>query len=301
MTLADDIEQACRTHDIRDVLGTQKKLIVCPLPMHLHHSNTPSFSIFWQKGLQYWKCHGSCAREGDVVDLVGYLRIPGYDDKNTDHIRRALELIGQRYEPKIVLPEEQEVLRGDEWRDFLPPGIEAIEYAASRGLNTDTMRKFRIGQSKNSMTIPCFEDHKLTGIKLRNLRPCDKRYRYFSLEGSHQGLFNFDAVYLTQEPVLIVKAEIPVMLLDQYGILACAPTGGEGGWREPWRTALALSPNRIVVGDNDEPGRKLGERRAAFLAADLKFPPEIYKDVDDWVLAEPQNALKTIREWMEAA
>ena len=40
-----------RLYDIRDLLhlGSNKKLIVCPLPQHYHHHGTASFSIYYTK------------------------------------------------------------------------------------------------------------------------------------------------------------------------------------------------------------------------------------------------------------
>ena len=174
-------------------------------------------------------------------------------------------------------------------------------------MKEETLRRFHIGYAKlynrEWMTIPSFSNGKLKGIKLRNLDIYELKTRYMSIEGGLQSLFNIDKVRYHTDAVFIVKAEIPAMLLDQLGFYACAPTGGEGsrgngGWIEEWRTALALSHN-IVVADNDKPGMILGERRAALFAADLKFPPEIYKDIDQWYLADPQNAPQVISSWME--
>ena len=90
------------------------------------------------------------------------------------------------------------------------------------------------------MTIPIFEEGLQIAVKMRNLGVCDKNNRFIALKGSRQGLFNYDAVYLQPGVTFIVKGEIPAALLTQMGYLAVAPTGGEGGWRESWRTALAL-------------------------------------------------------------
>lgn len=304
MKLKDQIDEAVRTHDIRDVVNFPRgqKVVLCPLPFHLHRHNTPSFSIFVRDGKQYWKCHGNCNMEGDVVDLVGFLSVPGYSRHDPRLVEQALTKLSTRYEPKFVKIEEEPKLVGNEWRAYLPAGQRVIEYAATRGLTPDTLKKFKIGQNVRWMTIPCFENGLLRGIKMRNIYPDgDGRYpRYIQYKGSRQGLFNFDVVNMTLSPVLVVKAEIPCMLLDQLGLLACAPTGGEGGWQENWRTALALSSRRVVVGDNDEAGVRLGERRAAFLSAELKFPPKQYKDVDQWIIADKQIALETIRRWLEA-
>jgi hypothetical protein len=296
MSLKNDIAEARKTHDIVDVLGTDKKSIICPLPQHIHHSNTPSFSVFWKRGFQWWKCHGNCNAEGDIIDLVGYLRITGYDPKNTKDIRAALALVDQRYEMKIVIPEKEVSLNGSEWIDFVPPGIEVIDYARNRGMTAETIHKFRVGQSGMAMTMPAFHDGLLRGIKFRNLTP--HGLRYWSMEGSRQSLFNFDAVNMQTGTVFVVKAEIPCMIMDQEGFKACAPTGGEGGWVESWRTGLALA-HKVVIGDNDAPGKKLGEKRAALLGADLKFPPEEYKDVDQWYLADKTHCLNTIHHWEE--
>ena len=295
MGLIERIEEARLLHDIQSILGVSKRKIVCPMPDHKHHNHTPSFSIFWRGGVQRFRCHGSCGAEGDVIDLVGYLQLPGYD-RGKEMRKRALEILDGNYKPEIVIPEKDTSLEGDEWREFLPPGPEVIAYARTRGLTEETLAKFRVGQFDHMMTMPCFEEERCVGIKMRST----VGKRYISLPGSRAGLFNYDAVYLTTHPVLIVKAEIPCMLLDQLGYLACAPTGGEGSYRqaERWRLALALAP-KIVIGDNDEPGRKLGPVRAALLAADLRFPPDPYKDLDEWYLANPEEALRMTEKWLE--
>lgn len=299
-TLKQKIAEAVTFHAIESVVAfpPNKELIVCPLPFHRHTHNTPSFSIFFRDGKQYWKCHGYCHREGDVIDLVGFLYIPGYDRHNPKMVEAAIRRLDDRYEPVIVKVKEEPKLVGNEWKLYLPPGLGVIEYAVTRGLTPETLEKFWVGQRGRAMAIPCFEYGELRGIKFRSIDPTSE-LRYWSLKGSRQGLFNFDRIKYTTKPVLIVKAEIPCMLLDQCGFLACAPSAGEGGWQEEWRTALALSAKRIVVGDNDAPGVELGQKRAAFLAAELKFPPPAFKDVDQWVLADKDPALETIRRWME--
>ena len=297
-TLVDRIEETRKLHDIQSILGTNKKKIVCPMPFHTHHNHTPSFSIYWKNGVQRFRCHGSCGAEGDVIDLVGYLQITGYDHHDRVQREQALALLDDKYEPEIVIPERDTELMGNEWKEFVPPGKDVIQYAAKRGLTEATLNKFRVGQFGRMMTMPVFEEERCIGIKMRSITG----KRYVSLAGSRSGLFNYDRVYLTTHPVFIVKAEIPCMLLDQLGFLACAPTGGEGSYRqsEKWRMALALAP-KVVIGDNDEPGRKLGPARAALLAADLRFPPDPYKDIDQWYLAEPERALEMLRAWLKEA
>ena len=116
--LKDQIDEADCTHDIRDVVGSKKRTILCPLPQHRRINNTPSFSIYWKDGKQWWKCHGNCQLEGDLVDLVGYLRVTGYDRRDPAKVREALALVDSRYEFKIVEPPRVVTLDGNEWTKF---------------------------------------------------------------------------------------------------------------------------------------------------------------------------------------
>jgi len=294
------IDSIHHSYTIQSVLNTHRKVIVCPLPFHVHHNHTPSFSIYWQDGYQHFHCHGNCNLRGDVIDLMGYLKIRDYNPRNPNMVAKAMDLLENKFIPQIVIPPKVVKLKGSEWIDFVPPGTEVIEYARSRGLMPETLEKFNIGQSGFSMSIPCFHEKRLMGVKMRDIRTRDKARRYWQLEGSRAGIYNYDAVAYKTIPLVMVKGEIPVMLLDQYGIAACAPTGGEGSWEEGWLIALEMNAPRIVVGDNDGPGRKLGARRAELLKAKLVFPPERYKDIDEWLLHEP-GGINIIQRWLDEA
>ena len=190
------------------------------------------------------------------------------------------------------------MLSGREYLAFLPHGAEVI---ASRVLTEETLKLFRVGQSSHYMTMPLFEDGVLRGIKLRNIWKRDPNYRFFQLEGSRLGLFNYDHVYLHTETVFVLKGEIPAMLLHQLRYKACAPIGGEGGYKgqvQRWNTALALA-SVVVVGENDEPGRVLGKKRSILFGGKLVFPPNQYKDIDAWILADRDHALDVIQQWNE--
>ena len=265
MSFRDDIDEARKTHDMQSILGTKKKKMVCPLPMHTHSSRpTPSFSIFWRDGVQFFKCHGNCNLTGDVIDLVGYLNILGYDQKDFKMVRKAMGYLDQKFEISIPIPVKETRLAGSEWFDFLPISETATAYAHKRGLNDDTIQKFNLGYWKGFLSIPCFEEQRLIGVKMRRIRKGEPRF--FSIEGSRQGLFNFDKVAYSMDVTFLVKGEIPCMLMDQIGFQACAPTGGESGWDERWRSALALSTN-IVIGDNDGPGQRAWQKPSAALGS----------------------------------
>lgn len=300
-----DLRDLRRIYSIRSVLGYSGKRnwMVCPLPQHIHSANpTPSFSMFYDKdGAERWKCHGNCGLHGDVIDLVGFLSVPGYDPTSMQSVMRAVSILGNKHEIREPVKVSRDLLSEDAWREWLPPGIEAHNYAMRRGLQRHTVEKFRVGQKNNYMSIPTFENDRLVGIKFRAMGSED--LRFFTAKGSRSGLFNFDNVLWTDRPVIITKGEIPAMLLDQYGILSCAPTGGENMRVDEYSRALAFCSKRIVVGDNDkdpDTRRKMQQaarERANALHAELRFPPEGYKDIDEWILADG-TAISTIRSWL---
>lgn len=304
-----EIRDYRRIYSIRGVLGvgSNKRWMSCPLPQH-HRSgdrkSTPSFSIYYDRdGVERWKCHGNCDLHGDVIDLVGYLNIAGYDPKNISSVLRAVAILGDRHDITTVeIKPRRDLLRADAWEAYVPPEHLVYRYGAVRGLTKKTMDEFKIGQKNSYMSMPCFEDEKLVGIKFRYAGTGDQ-LRFFTEKGSRKGLFNYDKVAWTKEKVLIVKGEIPVMLLSQNGILACAPTAGENSLGEEYAPVLGLSAKRIVVGDNDPvPEVRLKMQSAALdranaLHAILQFPPVEYKDIDEWI-CKNVFAIGDIKEWL---
>jgi len=308
------IRDMSRLYDIRDVLhlSARKKTIVCPLPQHVHKHRTPSFSIFVTPGgIQKWVCHGSCNQYGDVIDLVGFMSIAGYDKKNGDHVKQAIALLsgGTAINPPKPETTKAPTLNNGLYKLYLPVGEQVIEYAKTRGLTRETLEKFSVGQnttSTNWMTMPSLHGTRLMGIKMRNLQARAKRDRFMSVPGSIDGLFGYNYVDGITKPVAIVKGEIPVMLLSQFGILACAPTGGEGSYykHEELLRPLAFAKKRIVIGDNDtDPGVRAkmtlaARKRAEIFRAEMFLPPDPYTGVDDWLLAKPDEALSALQHWL---
>jgi len=293
-------------YDIYDLLSLDrsKKVYLCPLPTHVHHNNTPSFSVrTFKDGVQRFRCFGSCGLGGDVVDLIGYIQIPGYDPKNPEMVRMAAaRLQGEKISPP-VFEQKKTSLEPGLWRKYTPPSERVIAYGISRGLTLETLQKFKIGEKRGAMAIPVFENAILKAIKFRSTAR-NPKVRYWSEEGSVVALFNHDAVALSDDPILVVKGEIPAMLLDQLGFKACAPTAGEGrSDMSQWAHLFSFSKKVVVVGDND-PDPKVREKivaatkiRAEQLHAELRFPAEQWKDIDAWLLAEPA-AIQVVRAWL---
>ena len=315
--LTRQIRDVRRIYDIRDVLGVADRRsdytkIVCPLPGHLHAHNTPSFVIFvGRDGIQRFHCFGNCGLEGDVIDLIGHINIAGYNDKDPESVRRAIALLDSSA-PVVIPPPSQgkKGLSPAKWKEYLPYRDEVQNYAYTRGLSPATLDYFKIGQYKHFMAMPAFEDMLLKAIKLRNTWPKERvtdqdfdSLRFASVKGSVSALFGYADCAWQTDPVFMLKGEIPVMLLWQYGFRACAPTSGEGAYIEQWKLPLSLSQKVVVVGDNDKDPKVRAEMqakakyRAELLRGDLRFPPEQYKDIDEFLLAD-RSALEVIRSWL---
>jgi len=289
-----DLRDIRRLYDIREVFERagihmgRRKYIVCPLPHHQHKHNTPSFSVFTgSDGVQRFKCHGNCGAQGDVIDLAGYLWVMGYDGRNPEHVSRAVDALQMRH--GISFPTSEIVrdpgLSPDKWKEYLPIGREARRYCRGRGLTDETIDRFNIGQDGYYITIPTFEGGRLKAIKKRAFR--SRNLRFFCEEGSKASLFNYDEVKYCRGPVFYVKGEIPAMILHQMGYKACAPVMGEAHFDPSWLQVLAFA-DIIIVGDNDETGVREATDRAITFRGQLRYPPSDFKDLDEWILNDPE-------------
>jgi len=297
------IDDVRKIYSIRNIVGIDsgRSKIVCPLPMHSHKNNTPSFSVFTGKdGIERFECHGNCGMRGDVVDLIGYTAIAGYDP--TVHAVEAMDILTSDYSiSRPTKPPPTPELASNMWMKYIPPGDKAIEYAKSRGIDRDTMKHFRIGQNGRYLSMPTFVNDILKMIKFRNM---GSGLRFYAERGSTAALFNHDQVASSKDPILIVKGEIPTAVIWQRGIKnVCGLTAGEGMRIDKFTSSLIFSRNKIIIGDNDEdPMKRLRmqsfiNRTAQQIKASAMFPPDEFIGVDDWVLSD-SNAISTIKEWL---
>lgn len=236
---------------------------------------------------------------GDVIDLVGYLNVPGYDPYDGEHVKRAISTLSGTHEINIVRePSPQVPLSMSE---VLPLDDQTVRYAKERGVKRSTLELFRCGRRGSFMAIPSFEYGELKSIKLRNM---GEGHRYRAVPGSSAALFGHDEIMFTEEPLLIVKGEIAAMVMHSLGITnVCAPASGEAKTKPEWYGIMHSAPKRVVVGDNDAPEVaqatiRQARQRAKVLDAELHFPPQEFKDIDDWALQDP-SALEEIRSWLK--
>jgi hypothetical protein len=306
-----DLHDYAILYDIWEYLGAKegKRVILYPLPGHHHANFTPSFSIIENRddGHQRWKCHGNCGKSGDVIDLAGYMHIPGYDPHNKDHLAHAINLLESKADirpPKIRRPKQR--LNNGVLESLQEFDREIALYMSNRGISEATLRHFNVRKKWTAAAIPTFENNRLKMIKYRNTGGSGPRY--WSEKGSSAGLFNHDEVHGSVRPVLIVKSELAAMFMWQRATnyKVCAPSGGENAAISEYFEIMAYAPKRVYVGDNDrDPAtrRKMQEfarRRSVELQADLRFPPCEYKDIDEWLLDRPKD-IREVEKWMKAA
>ena len=199
------------------------------------------------------------------------------------------------------------------YKRYLPAGPEVLKYAREkRFLTSETLQQFHIGQCRTGdkiwMTMPTIHGEQLRGIKMRNTRAQSKKDRYSNEAGSVAGLFNYNGVTNTTQPVLIVKGEIAVMvlvpvwdpglLLRQAGKVrttstknySCRSHSLSGAWSSATTTNDRTCARRWS---------QAARRRAEIFKAEMRLPPDPYVGIDDWVIAQPQIAIPTIKSWME--
>jgi hypothetical protein len=226
-------------------------------------------------------------------------------------VKRAMTLLQAGFQ---VSPPKQQARRiqrlpADTMRRMPKPDLDVYAYAYERGLEPETLDHFGVRtyehMGKKYMAVPTFHFGRLMSVKLRNIDAKNKHDRFLFYPGSKTGLFNYAGVFGKSEPLLIVKAEIPAMLLLQNGIHTCAPSGSENVNREELFQAMAWAVKRVVVKDNDRDPKvrakmdRYAQARAEAFKAELQAPPEEYKDIDEFVLAEGERALEMIRGWLK--
>jgi hypothetical protein len=310
--------------DLGDVSGVHRWGL-CPMKVHAHANNTPSFSIFWVtingEQTQWFKCHGTCGLQGDVIDFVGYQQVPGYTPDDLELKKEALQiLIGGRYIPSCPRPPPPPRPL-PQWLhlDFQPIAFQVKKFLQTRGVEPWQMEKYHLGSAEHIaehsiikgrdalLSIPTLHGGTLKGIKIR--KTYDSSFNYFAVSGSHRGLFGFDNVIRHEGTTIVCKGEIAAMVVEKVvgeRARVCAPTAGETAGVESVRAAILGAKTVILIGDNDK-DPKVRERivqatleRGRSLGAKVVFPPEKYKDIDQFILAEPGPASSLLAQWMEA-
>lgn len=173
-----------------------------------------------------------------------------------------------------------------------------VQFLRDRGIYYETALRFLIGRDRNWLTIPSIVNGKCIAIKKRWIgKPPPGVLTYIFEKGSRgRSLFNWDRFRSRKHwhHFLMTKAPLDILLLDQLGIPAIGPLGGEGVWNDEWTPHLDCVECLVNVGDNDSEGRVYAERRQKRLNGNSRLaylpigkdPTEAYLsgvDLHDWV------------------
>jgi len=124
--------------------------------------------------------------------------------------------------------------------------IVAVDYLKGRGIDTESIKRFKLGFYQKDgtrwLSIPHFQNGELVNIKFRNLNPDAKKSdRFKRMTGCKSILFNPDSLE-GQKEVFICEGELDAITLTQAGF--------------PGLTNLRISKKFIFVMTLTRPGKK---------------------------------------------
>jgi len=131
-----------------------------------------------------------------------------------------------------------------------------------RGINTDTVKKFKLGfnTGTGSITIPHFHCGACLNIKSRSLNSEVKKY--FRADGCASVLFNLDAVR-DAGYIILTEGEFDAIAYDQMGFPnVVAVTGGADTFLDEWIDPLEPYKEIFISYDMDQAGRSGAEKVA---------------------------------------
>jgi 5S rRNA maturation endonuclease (ribonuclease M5) len=189
-----------------------------------------------------WFCH-KCQEKGNLRTLM-----------------KAMGDIQNTIQPAFKKPEYKKPAqdKADIYHQSLGKNPEVMEYLRGRGINQDSIDKFKLGLYQNNctkwLTIPHYQGDSLLNIKFRSLPPAEKTFR--RIPDCKSILFNIDSLNGHDE-VFICEGELDAISLIQQGIEnAIGATNGCGSFDPEWVDQLKDLKKIYIVFDSDEAGQK---------------------------------------------
>lgn len=269
----------------------------CPF----HDDQTPSLDIFLPDG--NFKCY-ACQKTGDFVTLL--VRVEGRARYVVESGLRAR--YGKEVRPINVKQIEQ-------FHAALPNASDLLRSLASRGVNDESIRRFRLGADGDRITIPVPNNSgQYINIRkyLPDKAPGDKRPKMTNLRGRGGKPDIFPYSQLTYPKLVLCGGEIKAIAvaqrLNQHGWGALAMTGAEGDWN-PALEFFFQGKEVYVCNDIDEAGHIATQRRcrrlhriakevrAVYLPLDpLKFATG---DVNDFIMLDDATSTERLLKLLE--
>lgn len=260
---------------------------LCPF----HNEKTPSFSVDREKKM--FKCFG-CGESGDVIDFVA--KVKGIE--GLEAAKLLADMYNISYETAAPKPKEpKEVIK--EYLTACIADIGQTDYFKNRGLNSSTVKKFKLGfdKKRNAVVIPY--SGKLEYYQTRSI--AEKIFfKPKTEDAGAEPLYNKEVLGAkTKEPVFVVESPICAMSITQCGGAAVS-TCGTSGWRKVIENIKNKQANSFILCfDNDEPGQKVSQTLAAeLLEKDIRYIAFNIagkcKDPNELLMANPKELEENI-------
>ena len=202
-------------------------------PCPFHDDKNPSFTM--DDTGRMWKCYG-CGKWGDAAELVmqvygiGFVEAKNWINGHQGGIAKDIKKAPSQRRARTAGMSEVNALFIAEgsakyiwWPDKI--NVPILDYLHRRGLTDDTIRANRLGVTgrigiafgvwgnPHGITIPWFEDNRLTLLKLRQFDEGVSKYR--ELYRSSPTIYPSPALIVPDRPLVVCEGEFDALLLGQ--------------------------------------------------------------------------------------
>lgn len=204
----------------------EKKAQICPF----HDDKGPSLSLNLEKGVYY--CH-ACKAGGDKYEF--WKRTHDVD------FTTAVKAIAKEYQ--IVDGQQPQTSNDNELLQRVLKHHRAIgerkdilEVLASRGINRDTITKYRLGwqEREKRLWIPCFEGGDIAALRKYDLKHIYPGRKFTSIKGKNQTILFPLQVIRDFNTVWLMAGEPDCLTALSIGLAAVTFTNGEGKYNEAY-------------------------------------------------------------------
>ena len=297
-----------------DVVAETPTNILCRCPFH-HNFDSPAFSISKDGGL-YMCFNPSCGERGNMIRLVekmknmNFFQASEYLESKRGEVDTLALLSKIREEEKFEFKEYDRTLLANARAAF--PTSPAHRYMNGRGFEDDTLRYFDIGYlSYDQLVIVPMHDPEGMPIGYIGRSVSGKSFANSYKLPKMMVPWNYHRAKRESDTVVVVESSFDAMRVHQAGYPAVVATlGAFLSEKHAYYLDRSFS-NIIVMTDNDEAGRKLGQsivdrfpyKKVMWAAGKDEIYPDGVKDAtdmtDDQIRFLLMNAMSTF-EYVQA-
>ncbi|MBF0342776.1 MAG: toprim domain-containing protein [Nitrospirae bacterium] len=224
----------------------------CSCPLHDDRHN----SFGYNENTLGWICHAGCGK-GDVFDYYAITTNMTFKDILLD-LGKQLGIKFPALKTEYSPIEHSTI---DTYVANLNNNYEIIQYLNNRGINTDTIKKYKIGydSKKRRITIPIYDEAgSVVNIRLYSPKKTPKMINYTKDNESYGSPARLFGLQELKESKLVILCEGEwdrLLCLQQTGLTTITGTGGAGTWLSEWNEYFR-GKDVIIAYDNDDAGRK---------------------------------------------